>query len=110
MSIGAQRERPPVAEPNDSRPLIRKASLRSLHEKLMSVDGETEQVIRFITGACARSGKRILDVGCGHGRFLMPLHTAGFEVTGVDANPDTVATNRKRNLRCIGVDEFATSR
>jgi len=84
-------------------------SLRSLHEKLMSVDGETERVIGLITAASAASGKRVLDVGCGHGRFLGPLHGAGFDVTGVEVNPDTVSANRKRGWRCLGIEEFKAS-
>ncbi len=79
--------------------------LRSLHARVQSLDGETEQVLRFV----AASGKRVLDVGCGHGRFLERLHAAGFDVTGIDINPDIVSANRKRGLRCLGADEFGAT-
>jgi SAM-dependent methyltransferase len=81
-------------------------SLRSLHEKLMNLDGETEQVMRFIAAA----GKRVLDVGCGYGRFLERLHAAGLDVTGIEANANIVSANRRRGLRCLGADEFNANR
>ncbi|MGZ7162125.1 MAG: class I SAM-dependent methyltransferase [Halobacteriota archaeon] len=31
-----------------------------------------------------RRGAAVLDVGCGTGRYLVPLHRSGFAVTGVD--------------------------
>jgi len=83
--------------------------LRSLHEKIMSLDGETEQVMRFVSGACAASGRRVLDVGCGYGRFLGRMQAAGLDATGVDVNPEIVAANRKQGLRCLAADEFKGS-
>lgn len=83
--------------------------LRSLHEKVMSLDGETGQVMRFATAACAVAGTRVLDIGCGYGRFLGRLQAAGFEATGIDVNPEIVAANRKQGLHCLGVDEFRAS-
>jgi SAM-dependent methyltransferase len=81
-----------------------------LHEKSMALDGETGQVVRFVTAACTMSGRRVLDVGCGYGRCLERLHAAGFDVTGVDINPDIVSANRQRGLHCLGVDEFRATR
>jgi len=40
-------------------------------------------------GAIAREcGGPILELGCGTGRLLLPLATAGFDVTGLDLFPD----------------------
>ena len=35
-------------------------------------------------------GKKILVLGCGAGRTLVPLYERGFEVTGVDITPRMV--------------------
>jgi SAM-dependent methyltransferase len=39
-------------------------------------------------------GMRILDAGCGHGRNLVYLLRAGYEVYGVDADPQAVESVR----------------
>lgn len=75
----------------------------------MSLDGETEQVLRFVSDACARSGRRVLDVGCGYGRFLGRLQAAGFDATGVEVNSEIIEVNRRQGLRCHTVEEFKAS-
>jgi len=40
-------------------------------------------------------GARVLDAGCGHGRNLVYLLRAGYEVSGVDASPEAVASVRR---------------
>ena len=84
--------------------------LRSLHEKIMSLDGETERVMALLASACAASGRRVLDVGCGYGRFLRIAHEAGFDATGVDKNPQIVIANRGAGLRCLSEAEFQTAK
>lgn len=41
-----------------------------------------------------RSGDRVLDAGCGFGRNLVYLLRAGYDVYGVDADPDAVTAVR----------------
>src|SRR6266513_3193273 len=65
--------------------------------------------MRLVAAACAASGRRVLDVGCGYGRLLALLQAAGLEPTGVDLNPEIVAANRKAGLSCISTDEFESS-
>jgi SAM-dependent methyltransferase len=72
----------------------------------MSLDGETEQVLHYLADARTTSGKRVLDVGCGYGRFLKRLQAAGFDVTGVEVNPEIVSANRAQGMKCVSVDEF----
>jgi tellurite methyltransferase len=41
-----------------------------------------------------RPGMRVFDAGCGHGRNLVYLLQNGYEVYGVDADPDAIAAVR----------------
>lgn len=45
-----------------------------------------------------RQGGRILDVGCAAGDFLILASRAGFEVQGVEMNPDTAALARAAGI------------
>ena len=58
-------------------------------------------------------GMRVLDVGCGEGRNLVVLMRAGFDVWGVDENPEAIA--RVRELASaiaprLGADRFRVER
>jgi len=45
-----------------------------------------------------KTGQRLLDVGCGSGKFLMRAKEAGWDVTGVDPDPKAVDAARMRGL------------
>jgi SAM-dependent methyltransferase len=45
---------------------------------------QVEQVIRRVP---LRKGERVLDVGCGMGRYTIPLADLGFAVEGLDLSP-----------------------
>lgn len=36
-------------------------------------------------------GRRVLELGCGTGRVAIPLAEAGYDVTGIEAEPDMLA-------------------
>ena len=42
--------------------------------------------VEFALSVIGSDSKRILEIGCGSGRFLVPLAIAGHNVTGIDAN------------------------
>lgn len=43
-------------------------------------------------------GQRLLDIGCGNGGFLLKARDAGWQVVGVDIDPNAVITARKLGL------------
>lgn len=45
-----------------------------------------------------KPGQRVLDVGCGNGGFLLKAREAGWEVMGVDPDPEAVTTARQQGL------------
>jgi len=55
------------------------------------------------------AGQRVLDVGCGNGGFLLNARESGWQVMGVDPDPDAVATARQKGLevRLGSMEAFA---
>jgi SAM-dependent methyltransferase len=55
----------------------------------------------FIDRALGHEGRRraILDVGCGSGRFTIPLSDAGHQLVGTDLSRVALAAFRQRSLR-----------
>jgi len=47
-------------------------------------------------------GKRVLDLGCGDGRFALGVSRLASSVVGIDPDPDAIAAARK-NARQTGV-------
>ena len=45
-----------------------------------------------------KPGQRLLDFGCGNGEFLLFARAIGWQVMGIDADADAVATARSRGL------------
>lgn len=52
---------------------------------------------RFFLDLAARSGSRILDLGCGTGRLAIPLCEAGKQVTGLDFTPAMLDHARRKS-------------
>ena len=71
------------------------ALLASLYGFRGRINSEETFVRRTLTKRAARNGK-LLDVGCGHGRFYDITVSAGLEYMGVDINPATVSKNREQ--------------
>jgi len=66
-------------------------------------------VDRLLAHAGLAPGARLLDVGCGLGKFTIPLHDRGFRVTGLDLSPDLLRDfaadldGRGIELRCADI-------
>lgn len=56
-----------------------------------------------------RAGGRLLDAGCGVGYFLERARSAGYQVAGLDPNPEAVAGANSRGLEVFlgSLEEFA---
>lgn len=56
------------------------------------------------------AGQCVLDVGCGNGGFLFKAREAGWQVMGVDPDPDAVATARQKGLeiRLGSIEAFSS--
>jgi SAM-dependent methyltransferase len=80
--------------------------LRNLIDKCVQIDGEPQKIMRFVTAAAQICGPRVLDAGCGYGRYLKLIIGAGLNATGVEINPEIAAANRAAGLSCVTADEF----
>jgi SAM-dependent methyltransferase len=50
----------------------------------------------YLAAADRVAGGRVLELGCGTGRVLLPLARAGYAVTGIDASPAMLARCRSK--------------
>lgn len=58
------------------------------------------EVVDFISRALAlQPGDRVLDVACGPGRYALEFARRGYDVYGLDVNPDYIAAGQERAAR-----------
>ena len=69
---------------------------------------EPIKVLKLIESFSTKKS-RILDVGCGYGRFLKPLHDYGYNILGIDYNSEIVALNTTEGYKCLSVNDFKNS-
>jgi SAM-dependent methyltransferase len=88
-----------------------RALLKRIYRSTVTLNHEARKVAEFVGRACTGPSQkcRVLEVGCGYGRYLRVLSGLGFDVTGVDANPELVRANREAGLRCFTAEEFRQS-
>jgi SAM-dependent methyltransferase len=67
-----------------------------LDEIALNADAEwSERQTNFLVEKLALvTGRRVLDLACGHGRVALPLAERGFAVTGVDLSPRSLELAR----------------
>jgi len=56
------------------------------------------KLISRLVSPWPRRGQKLLEIGCGPGKFLKVFWKAGFDVTGIDASPAMIEAAK----RCIG--------
>lgn len=59
------------------------------------VAGAGKEMLAFYAGLAGASPCRILDVGCGTGRFAIPLAMLGHQVAGLDGSAEMLADARR---------------
>lgn len=81
---------------------------KRLYRAAVTFDHESRKVSALVGSVCPEPVKqwRVLDVGCGYGRYLRTLGGLGFDVIGVEENPIIVRANREVGLRCLTTEEF----
>ena len=52
--------------------------------------------VAFYAHQCARANGRVLELGCGNGRILLPLLERGTDVVGIDASAPMLAELRRK--------------
>lgn len=83
--------------------------LKEIYYSLIRYDHD-QPIIRKFLDKYAKSEKsqyQVLDVGCGYGKKTIALATAGYDVLGVDVNPQLVEICQKQGLNCITLEELS---
>lgn len=60
------------------------------------IASECAQIASILSDRGLPSGARLLDAGCGTGRYAVELARRGYRVTGLDASADLIAVARQR--------------
>ena len=59
----------------------------------LKTEERTNKELAYLKGLL-RSGQHILDLGCGYGRYTIPLAEMGYEIDGIDLTPSLVSKAR----------------
>ncbi len=65
---------------------------------------EQQELLAAISAHVSRKAK-VLDVGCGYGRYFRVLRDRGYEVTGVEKNTAIREQNKVNGLACLTPEE-----
>ncbi len=94
-----------------SNPNINKVyeSVKEFYYSVINYDYDLPIILTFLNKYSHNSQRecRVLDVGCGYGHKMLGITSAGYEVLGVDVNPQLVEANKKQGLDCITVENFS---
>lgn len=78
--------------------------IKKLYRKLINYDVEEKILLSYLNKYSDKGS--VLDVGCGYGRMLKYLRANNINASGVEINPEIVASCRRDGLSCISVEEF----
>ena len=81
-------------------------SLKIAMRLLLKNNSEQEKVLSIIKHYCSNSTHKILDIGCGEGRYLKILKKFGYNYLGVEINQDLVSKNIAKEFNCVTTDTF----
>jgi len=86
-----------------------KKTLKKIVQRILGKHYEVEHFIDLAQVAQRDGCMRVLDVGCGYGEKIKLLQSLGFDVVGIDINPDTVHVNLETGYRCLSLQDFTRS-
>lgn len=75
-------------------------------------NGRSNNEERWLSQKLAESGQpgcRVLEIGCGRGRFAKPAREAGWKYTGCDNNPETLTNLHNTGVNTISPEELLQS-
>ena len=75
-------------------------------KNLLKNPSEQNKVAWYVKKYCPSTNSKLLDVGCGEGRYLKNLTNLGYNVLGVEQNEVIVNRNKLAGLNCVTVDNF----
>jgi ubiquinone/menaquinone biosynthesis C-methylase UbiE len=72
--------------------------LAATYDELRPADANWWELFELLVREADLLGRRVLDVGCGTGRFSAALHERGSRVWGVEPSPEMAAEARERGV------------
>lgn len=86
--------------------ILYKSILKYVFTQPVQINFEEKKLIRLFVKHKLPEDSKILDIGCGFGGKCFLLQSLGFDVTGIDANPEIISANLKKGLNCMTVEQF----
>ena len=80
--------------------------LKHIYRRTIEVDEESSNLLRMVDCLELSSQHKILDVGCGYGKYLKAFSGRGYTISGIDINPEIVKKNRESGLSCFVPSEL----
>jgi ubiquinone/menaquinone biosynthesis C-methylase UbiE len=77
------------------------------YDRLRPVDANWWELFETVVAEGDLLGRRVLDVGCGTGRFAAALAERGAKVWGVDPSPEMLAQARRASAEAVGFKQAA---
>jgi SAM-dependent methyltransferase len=81
-------------------------SINKSIRSLLKISSEHNKIVWYAKKFCPSTSSKLLDVGCGEGRYLSSLTNLGYDVLGVEQNEVIVNRNKLAGLNCVTVDDF----
>jgi SAM-dependent methyltransferase len=80
--------------------------LKKWYLQFIATDVEKSKLLSLVK-KFSPANANVLDVGCGYGRYLIPLKDLGFNIVGVEQNQKIVDENQKKGLHCVNAQTLS---
>ena len=81
--------------------------LKKVIAQQLTSDHEFKYIENLLDKNIDKSSK-ILDVGCGYGRLLIPFHKKGYDIIGIDVNTTIKEFHLKNGRKCLHPSELSS--